>query len=200
MQAHLTNGYRRRGCLLALSGLLAPMLQARAHVDVGSRSVQVTRPKLERLPPITLTDLDGKPQRLDRALAGNDPLVLSFIFTTCSSSCSVLSAIMADVQRRFVARQRGLLLASITIDPDNDTPAQLRRYAKKFEAGPAWHYYTGRFDDLLDVQRHFDVYRGSKVSHPPVLLMRRNDRAPWVRIEGFPTAAGLVALIDTLPA
>ena len=50
------------------------------------------------------------------------------------------------------------------------------------------------------MQKHFDVYRGSKASHPPVLLMRRSARAPWLRVEGFPDAAELVALIESLPA
>ena len=53
---------------------------------------------------------------------------------------------------------------------------------------------------VLQVQKHFDVYRGSKASHPPVLLMRRSARAPWLRVEGFPDAAELVALIESLPA
>ena len=94
----------------------------------------------------------------------------------CSRRCSASSA---DAGRT-------LQLASITIDPDNDTPEQLRRFAGGFRTGPGWQFYTGRFDDLLRVQKHFDVYRGSKASHPPVLLMRRSARAPWLRVEGFP--------------
>ena len=107
---------------------------------------------------------------------------------------------LAQLQRDWLARGRRLQLASITIDPDNDTPEQLRRFAAGFRTGPGWQFYTGRFDDLLRVQKHFDVYRGSKASHPPVLLLRRDARAPWMRVEGFPQAVEIAALVEALPA
>ena len=147
-----------------------------------------------------LTTMQGQPRTLDGELASELPLVLNFVFTTCSSSCSVQTAMLAETQRGFVARGHKLRLASITIDPDNDTPEQLRLFASQFRIGEGWQFYTGRFDDLLRVQKHFDVYRGSKASHPPVLLLRRHARAPWVRVEGFPAPAELAALIESLPA
>ena len=137
---------------------------------------------------------------VERELANEAPLVLNFVFTTCSTSCSLQTAVLAQLQRDFLARGRRLQLASITIDPENDTPDQLRRFAANFHVAPGWQFYTGRFDDLLRVQKHFDVYRGSKASHPPVLLLRRHARAPWVRVEGFPQATELSAVLDSLPA
>lgn len=158
------------------------------------------RPSVAPLPALALQTMAGEARTLDRELAAEVPLVLNFVFTTCSTSCSLQTAVLAQLQRDWAARGRALRLASITIDPDNDTPEQLRRFAAGFRTGPGWQFYTGRFDDLLRVQKHFDVYRGSKASHPPVLLLRRNARAPWVRVEGFPQAAELAALIESLPA
>ena len=76
----------------------------------------------------------------------------------------------------------------------------LRSLASDVRIAPGWQFYTGRFDDLLRVQKHFDVYRGSKAAHPPVLLLRRRAGAPWLRVEGFPAAADIAALLETLPA
>ncbi len=199
MASNLT---RRRAmvALLAAAGGALAMHRAHAHVDVGSKHLQVQRAKVEQLPAIMLTDMDGSHRPLARALANQDPLVLSFVFTSCSSSCSVLTAVLAQVQRAMAERGRPVQLASITIDPDNDTPQQLREYAHRFGTSAGWRFYTGRFDDLVTVQEHFDVYRGSKVSHPPVLLLRRRVGAPWVRVEGFPSPADVEALIDSLPA
>lgn len=181
--------------LLALIGGHAPRAQATAGMD----KPQVLRPTVGPLPHVPLVTMNGQPRWLDIELALDAPLVLNFIFTTCSSSCSVQTAVLAQVQQAWAARKRPLRLASITIDPDNDTPEQLRRFAKSFAVADGWEFYTGRFDDLLRVQRHFDVYRGSKASHPPVLMLRRNPRSPWLRVEGFPSAAQIVTLLDALP-
>jgi protein SCO1 len=193
---------RRRQVLRALgvAGLCAAGLRAPSAFATAAREdVQVLRPRVAPLPPIALMTMQGQARSLDTELANAVPLVLNFVFTTCSSSCSVQTALLAQVQRSFLARGRKVQLASITIDPDNDTPEQLRRFARQFGTGDGWQFYTGRFDDLLKVQRHFDVYRGSKASHPPVLLLRRSTGAPWVRVEGFPAEAELVALIESLP-
>ena len=187
----------RRRCLRWLLGVAfgGPELTRAA-----ASGMQVLRPSLAPLPAVALQTMAGESRMLDRELAADVPLVLNFVFTTCSTSCSLQTAVLAQLQRDWLARGRALRLASITIDPDNDTPEQLRRFAAGFRTGPGWQFYTGRFDDLLRVQKHFDVYRGSKASHPPVLLLRRDARAPWVRVEGFPQAAELAALIESLPA
>jgi protein SCO1/2 len=68
----------------------------------------------------------------------------------------------------------------------------LREYARKFHAGPAWHYYTGTVAASLAAQKAFDVYRGEKMSHTPVTLLRSAPGKPWLRIEGFVTPDELV--------
>lgn len=182
------------GALALLDGL-----PARAHTEAKSAAVQVRRERLAPVPAVMLTTMGGEQRLLDDELRAACPLVLNFVFTTCSSSCSLQTAMLAQVQRAWLAKGRKLQLASITIDPDNDTPQQLQRFARQFDVREGWQFYTGRFDDLLRVQRHFDVYRGSKAAHPPVLLLRREATAPWVRVEGFPGSRELIDLIEALP-
>jgi len=182
-------------CVASALGVLA----GPAAWAVAAEAIKLLRPALKALPPIALIGMNGQAGKLDAELASEVPLLVNFVFTTCSSSCSVQTALLAQVQRTLAAKGRPLQLASITIDPDNDTPAQLRKFAGHFGIAAGWQFYTGRFDDLLQVQRHFDVYRGSKSAHPPVLFLRKSARAPWLRVEGFPGAADVVALIDSLP-
>ena len=195
MRTNTSHGRRR-----CLRGLLAGALAMPWLARGAAGGLQVLRPAVAPLPSVVLQTMAGEARTLDRELAADVPLVLNFVFTTCSTTCSLQTAVLAQLQRDWQRQGRALRLASITIDPDNDTPEQLRRFASGFRTGPGWQFYTGRFDDLLRVQRHFDVYRGSKASHPPVILLRRSARAPWVRVEGFPQAAELSTLIETLPA
>lgn len=192
--------WNRRRFHAGLAGLLLLPAVPGARATAVKGGAQVSRPQIAPLPPVPLTTMGGESRSLERELANDVPLVLNFVFTTCSTSCSLQTAVLAQLQRDWLARGRRLQLASITIDPDNDTPEQLRRFAAGFRTGPGWQFYTGRFDDLLRIQKHFDVYRGSKASHPPVLLLRRDARAPWMRVEGFPQAVEIAALVEALPA
>ena len=82
---------------------------------------------------------------------------------------------------------------SISIDPEEDTPARLREYARKFHAGPEWQHYTGPIEASLTTQQAFGVYRGDKMSHAVVTLLRAAPGQPWRRIDGFLTPDELLA-------
>ena len=82
---------------------------------------------------------------------------------------------------------------SISLDPLNDTPEALRAYAAKFGAGPEWRFYTGSVDASAAAQRAFDLFRGDKMNHAAVTLVRPAGGRSWVRLEGFPSADQLVA-------
>jgi protein SCO1/2 len=83
-------------------------------------------------------------------------------------------------------------LVSISIDPEEDTPARLHDYARRFEAGPSWQHYTGTVSASLVVQRAFQAYRGDKMGHPPVTFVRTAPGESWVRLDGFATADTLL--------
>jgi protein SCO1/2 len=144
------------------------------------------------LPDAKLVDMDGKPFALHADLDGGDPVMLNFVFTTCSAICPVMSATFAQVQQRLAKEGDRLRLVSISIDPEHDTPARLREYATKFGAGPRWRFVTGSAEASLAAQRAFDVYRGDKMGHDPVTLMRAAPGEAWVRLDGFASAPELI--------
>ena len=143
-------------------------------------------------PAVTLVREDGKRVSLAGELDDGRPVLLNFIFTTCSSICPLTSRTLEEFQRKLRSEAARIHLMSISIDPEEDTPARLREYARKFHAGPEWQYYTGTLAASLAAQRAFDVYRGEKMSHTPVTLMRAAPGKPWLRIEGFVTPDELV--------
>lgn len=144
------------------------------------------------IPDVVLVDADARPVRLRELLASDDPVMLNFIFTTCSTICPVMVKVFADVPPRLGASAKDLRLISISIDPENDTPAQLKSYAKNFGDGLRWRMLTGRAEDIKTVQRAFDSYRGDKMSHEPLTLIRHARAKSWVRIDGFANPDELV--------
>ncbi|MBL8341568.1 MAG: SCO family protein [Rubrivivax sp.] len=159
---------------------------------------RVSRQEVASLPDVGLVTMQRRRTTLARELDTDDPLWLNFVFTTCSTTCSMQTAVLAALQDRLRREARRARFLSLTIDPDGDTPEQLSAFAARFGIqGPAWQFCTGRFEDLLLPQRAFDVYRGSKAAHPPVVLLRASRRAPWWRIAGFPTPENLHAVLTT---
>ena len=42
---------------------------------------------------------------------------------------------------------RDVFFYSISIDPETDTPAELKRYKHMFAVGPGWNFLTGKKED-----------------------------------------------------
>ena len=144
------------------------------------------------VPAVRLVRADGKVVSLPEEMNDGRPVVLNFIFTTCRTICPLMSSVFSQFERRLGAEADKVHLMSISIDPEQDTPARLTEYARKFHAGPEWQHYTGTLDASIKAQRAFDVYRGEKMSHAAVTLMRAAPGKPWLRIEGFVTPDDLV--------
>ncbi|WP_232834460.1 SCO family protein [Rhodoferax ferrireducens] len=136
------------------------------------------------VPDVRLVNSDGARVSL-RSLLDDKPVILNFIFTTCGAICPVMSATFSQVQAALGLEQNAVRMVSISIDPEQDTPAVLKAYAGKFGAGPNWHMLTGSLGDSIAVQRAFNVYRGDKMGHTPVTLLRARAGQHWVRLDGF---------------
>src|SRR5919199_6556164 len=76
-------------------------------------------------------------------------VAINVIYTRCKDRCPLETAKLAQVQRLLGDRMgRDIFFYSISIDPEFDTPAVLREYAEKFNAGPGWLFLTGKRDDI----------------------------------------------------
>ena len=144
------------------------------------------------VPEVTLINQDGKPQSLPALLDTSRPVMLNFIFTSCTAICPAMSATFSNVQTQLGSDSDKVLMISVSIDPEYDTPEALSAYARRFDAGQQWQFLTGSLDDSIAVQRAFEADRGDKMNHAPLTLLRATPESQWVRYEGFATAADLV--------
>ncbi len=144
------------------------------------------------LPKVKLLDMAGQAHTLSDIIDTDKPLIVNFIFTTCTTICPIMSATFSQAQDILGPELETLKMVSISIDPEQDTPEALLKYALKFQASPAWDFYTGKIDDINATLKAFDVYRGDKMNHIPVTLIRAKRDASWVRLEGLTSAKDLV--------
>lgn len=192
----------RRTLLSALSWTAALLaltpLRATAHGALDHKAALKSGSAYKRsitayaVPDVVLTDADERPVRLRDLLASKDPVMVNFTFTTCSTICPVMTRVFSEVPARLGSDARLLRMISISIDPENDTPLQLKAYARSLRATERWKFLTGPTQDIHAVLRAFDTYRGNKMNHEPVTLIRPVDGKSWVRIDGFASPDELV--------
>lgn len=88
-------------------------------------------------------------------------VAVNFIYTRCPlpDVCPRLSAHFSVLQRRFAGQMgKDVVLLSVTIDPEYDTPAQLLKYATIWNARPeGWHFLTGSSHDIQSVAGRFGM-------------------------------------------
>jgi protein SCO1/2 len=137
------------------------------------------------LPNVPLVDQAGKEVGFRQVIDYGGPVMLQFIFATCSSICPVLSASFASAQPVLDALKTPYRFVSISIDPEQDTPQKLAAYAQRFRAGEHWYFLTGdrkNIDSLLKAFRA--AYPGNnKMYHKPLTFMRSGPDAPWLLFE-----------------
>lgn len=152
------------------------------------------------LPSVMLVRDDGQTVSLKNELDDGRPVVLTFIYTSCTTICPVTSQTLSQLQSELGRDRNRVRIASISIDPEHDTPPRLREYATRFGAGPEWHHYTGTVAASIATQKAFNVYHEDKMNHNPVVLLRAAPGKPWLRIDGLATADDLLHAYQNLVA
>ena len=149
------------------------------------------------VPDIKLLDINGKSVSLRELTNDQSPVLLNFIYTTCTTICPVMSATFQQIQEKLGTDRKDLRMVSVSIDPENDTPAKLKEYAIKFKAGPQWTLLTGTLDNSLSAQKAFGVFAGEKMNHKPITFLKaKGSDAQWVRLDGLAEADQIIGELD----
>ncbi|HUS07436.1 MAG TPA: SCO family protein [Bryobacteraceae bacterium] len=141
-----------------------------------------------RIPDFALTNQDNLGVKLSN-LRGK-VVAVNFIYTRCPlpDVCPRLAAGFAALQRRFRASlDRDLILLSITIDPQNDTPEVLKEYAKRWQADKGWHFLTGPMETVRQVAGSFGIVywpEEDALSHTSVTGVIGRDGSLAAAVEG----------------
>ena len=137
------------------------------------------------VPDVVLVNQDGTKVRLRELLSSDRPVIVEFIFGTCTTICPILSAGYTNLQQRLAPDTRKVRLVSISIDPEHDTPKVMKEYLERYRAKPGWDFLTGTRSDIDKVMRAFSAYVPSKMSHYPLALIRPSKNEKWIRIFGL---------------
>lgn len=141
------------------------------------------------LPAVSLVNEAGQSVALQEILGQDRAVVVNFIFTTCTTICPVMTSTMLQLQKVLKDDASQPYYVSISIDPDYDSAEVMRKYAARY--GADWTFLTGTSEDITTTLQALDAYRGNKVNHFALTLMRAANQSEWTRVEGLGSAQEL---------
>jgi protein SCO1/2 len=106
------------------------------------------------LPNVPLRTQDDQPVRFYDDLVKDKIVTINFFFAKCEEICPVVMANLARVQKLLGDRMgRDIFMISISLKPEQDTPAKLKAYAAMHQAQPGWTFLTGQPVDVERLRR-----------------------------------------------
>ncbi len=85
--------------------------------------------------------------------------VAEFFFSRCPSICPIMNKNMKVLYDHFGSRE-DFAIASFTIDPENDTPSALKKYAEGYvDKNPSWQFLTADKTTVYDLaNKGFNIF------------------------------------------
>jgi len=138
----------------------------------------VTLQTIGPAPSYKLTDQNGK--TITNADYKGKVYVLEFFFSSCPTICPRMNQSMLQIQNKFFGNPN-FGIASISIDPEHDTPEVLKAHAQTLGVQSSnWHFLTGDKTYIFDLaNKGFNLYAGENA-----------------KVNGGFEHSGLFALID----
>lgn len=104
-------------------------------------------------PEFSLQGSDGTPLKLSRYRG--KVVLLGFGFTHCPEICPTTLATLAKAKRKLGESASGMQVVYITVDPQRDSPPQMRSYLTMFD--PSFIGGTGTTEQLAGVRDDYGV-------------------------------------------
>jgi protein SCO1/2 len=148
-------------------------------------------------------DQNGQKLQFYRDVVAGRTVAIDFIFTTCETVCPTLGITFARMAKLLAGHGNGAIrLISVSIDPINDTPEQLRQFAAtsyahigwRPPADVGWTLLTGDKRNIDELLRALGGYTPDKVLHSTTVLVGRGD-GNWVRVSGLGPAEKITNLL-----
>ncbi len=173
-----------RAAAAALGVLLGPACRPTAPV----RAVDFP------LPDVQLVDQDGRPVRFASHFQPQDPVVVTFIDTTCTTVCAPVATAFATLQAELGQTSGKVRLVAISLMPEQDTPALMKDYLRRFRARPGWEFLTGDPEDLRRIRKVFNQHVPGEGPSMPLSFIRSPRDGRWTRLAGPRSPADYVAV------
>jgi len=153
----------------------------------------------DRLPNIQLRTQDDQLVHFYDDLIRDRSVFINFMYTTCPLICPGTTANLVKVHALLGDRMgEDILMLSISLDPETDTPEQLKHYAGLFGDKKGWLYLTGDYEEI-DLLRHklgvYDpdpIIDADKTQHSGIITFGNDRTDRWAALPALMKADEIV--------
>jgi protein SCO1/2 len=93
---------------------------------------------------------------------------------------------------------KDVFIISISVDPDVDTPANLKEYAKKLHAKPGWSFLTGDKQSVDFALNKLGQYVNDKQDHLNIFIIGNERTGLWKKAFGLARSDELVKVVESV--
>jgi protein SCO1/2 len=144
-------------------------------------------------PDIVVQSHEGQALRFYQDLIRDRTVTLNFMYLNCEDgSCPITTHNLLHAQKRLGARVgRDIFMYSITLDPERDTSAALKKHARSHGVGPGWLFLRASQQDTEVLRRKLGFYAidpavdAKKSNHAAMVRYGNEPRQLWAAISGF---------------
>jgi protein SCO1/2 len=171
---------------------------------IGNRSAATPRPATHapvQLPPnVALRTQDGKKVRLCDDLLRDKIALINFFYTRCTAVCGLATSNLLKVERALGDRLGNeIVMVSVTIDPDHDSPKVLKEYAERHGTGPAWYFVTGERREIMLLRDRLGLRDpGDTATHTELVVYGNAATGQWAATPVLASPRSLVRNITML--
>jgi protein SCO1/2 len=137
--------------LLGMAPLAGSILSANAASAIRADGPAAARERIRQryFPNVTLRTQDNKQVDFYDDLIKGKIVTINFFYGNCEGVCPLITSNLVKVQRLLGERVgRDIFMNSISLKPEEDTPAMLKEYEEMHRIGPGWKLLTGKPDDI----------------------------------------------------
>ncbi len=148
---------------------------------------------------VELINQNGEKMRLYSDLLKGRVVIINSFFATCPGSCLPMSRNLEKIQTALGERMgKEVYFISISVDSAVDTPASLKAYAKKLNAGPGWFFLTGTKQNVDFALTKLGQFVSEKQDHLNIFIIGNERTGLWKKAFGLANSDQLVKVVESV--
>lgn len=144
---------------------------------------------------VRLANQHGRQVNFYADLIAGKITAVNFIFTNCTQVCPMLTAQFRALEKEAAARGiKDAQLVSVSVDPERDTAAALKRFASESQAG--WTFLSGSEANVKKLLDTFHLPLQQRDGHTSRFVIVNGISGRWTSIDGFASVSEITKLVE----
>ena len=175
-------------CMIGLLGFVALPMEAAAEMTAAEQKAEQEAARArEYFTNLDLINQDGETVRFFDDVLKGQVVVINFIFTNCEGACPLMTHKLSLVRDRMEGQIGDTVrFVSLSIDPERDTPAAIKEFAKTHHADhEGWVFLTGKPENLEYITKQLGQFTDDVEAHSTMMLAGNVSSAHWIKIQPY---------------